>query len=132
MRLPKLNWAIVIGVLFLTTALLYIAYSTWQFRAIRTPLLDSLNQISGVSNVQLVTKQHQISLRIGVHAEANFPALASQINQLLQQALPGRSVEIVWEDHPTGKLLQLRDQLNLILGEAQRRHEYVLMDYRVE
>lgn len=132
MKLPKLNWAVVTVVLCLTAGLLYFGYSEWQLRVIQNPLQERISQVAGISTVQFQTGERATVLTIDVDPEVDFPQVASQVSGVIRQEMLHGTSEVVWKDSPNEHLLEVRKQLSLILQEARWRHQFVLMQERLE
>jgi hypothetical protein len=131
-KLPKLNWVVVAIVVVMTAGVLYVGYNEWQFRLVHSPLQDKLMQFAGVTSVELHNKQHMTVLAISIDQAAQFPQVACQISKLIRQEMQNGASEIVWEDSPNTHLQEVYEQLNLILYEASRTYQFVLMQERIE
>lgn len=128
MRLPKLNWLIVVVVLSATAGLLYVGHNEWQLRVIQNPLQEELAGIEGILSIELQQQKQATRLLISVNREAEFPQIARRVSRLIGL----KPYEIVWDDNPNSRLLEVREQLDLALQEARWQHQFVLLQQRIE
>lgn len=131
MKLPKLKWPVILLTFAICLAVLCSGYWLWQRNAIRGPLQQQLAAVPGVTSVALDSGRVGLTVRLAAPADVDFPQLAQNVQALIQQNISGRQPSIIWQDQRDQQLSDVRQQLNLVLREAQRTHEYVTMGERV-
>lgn len=131
MKLPEMKWSIVLVAFGLASAMLFAGYWMWQRSAVLAPLQEQLTTVSGVENVKISREQSGICVRLSIRNDADFAAVGEQVDQLLENSLPGQQVDIIWLDARSDALSSVRAAIDLSLKEAQRRHEFVVMSNRI-
>lgn len=126
------NWLLVIVIAVLTGMLFYGVYEFWQINYQQRCLRQKLLQLPAIASLELHNQRGILQLDIEPCMEADFPTLAMQVKELLEQERPGQGIAVNWISRTDARLLQLRQQMELPLREAQRRHEYVLLSQRLQ
>lgn len=128
MRFPQLRWSVVATTFLVCAGILFGGHQLWRLNAVQKPLQNNISQIAGVAAVDI--DQHTGRIALSLEPEADFVQTASAVNRLLLEESMAR-VKPDWIDAPSEALLSARNKLDLILREAQQRHEYVLMEQRL-
>lgn len=130
MNLRKLNWFVVILVLVISMACFYFGHQQWRIRIIDRPLEANIRAVAGVKDADCFSKGRETIITVELAEESSFPRVAAGLQKILNDQ--GSRATVNWHQKPSAGLEEVRAKLNLVLAEAQWRHEFVLMQERLE